>query len=111
MYFDDGERPMDVEPTVVAIISEMTRIPAALKSWRTVLVDLLNDNRVFNSDPEDGSKWRPIVKALYHSDKSAFSELLSEYLRLPSFFVHVLSDISRQGRGGTICEHLYEQGI
>lgn len=77
-------RPMDVEPTVVAIITEMTKIPASLKSWRTVMIDLLSDNRVFNSDPEDGAKWRPVVKALYHSDKTAFTELLTKVGAAPS---------------------------
>lgn len=75
---------MDVEPTVVSIITEMTKIPAALKSWRTVVIDLINDNRVFNSDPEDGSQWRPIVKALYNSDKTAFTELLGKVGAAPS---------------------------
>ncbi|KAG2022683.1 hypothetical protein CC2G_000411 [Coprinopsis cinerea AmutBmut pab1-1] len=77
-------RPMDVEPTVIALISEMTHIPTALKSWRTPVIDLLNDNRVFNSDPADGSKWRPIVKALYDSDKASFAELLGKVASAPS---------------------------
>lgn len=72
-------RPMDVEPTVVSIITEMTKIPAALKSWRTAVIDLINDNRVFNCDPEDGKRWSPIVKVLYNSDKTAFTELLGSY--------------------------------
>ena len=67
---------MDVEPTVISIIEEMTKIPASLKSWRAAVIDLVNDNRTFNSVAEDGAKWQPIVKVLYNSDKTAFSELL-----------------------------------
>ena len=67
---------MDVDIAVIAILQGMTRIPAALKSWRAPVVDLLNDNRFFNCNPEDAEKWRSIIKALYDSDKTAFSELL-----------------------------------
>ena len=67
---------MDIDTAVIAILQEMTRIPAALKSWRAPVIDLLNDNRFFNCDPEDAGKWRSIIKALYDSDKTAFSELL-----------------------------------
>lgn len=74
---------MDVEPTVISIIEEMAKIPASLKSWRAAIVDLLSDNRTFNSVAEDGNKWRPIIKALYNSDKTAFSELLGSLSRNP----------------------------
>lgn len=69
---------MDVEPTVISSISEMTKIPTAIKAWRTPVIDLLNDNRVFNSEPVDGTRWKPIVKALYDADKAAFAELVGE---------------------------------
>lgn len=68
---------MDVDATVIQILQEMTRIPAVLKSWRTPVVDLLNDNRLFNCVPQDADKWRPIVKVLYDTDKTTFPELLS----------------------------------
>ncbi|TFK26748.1 hypothetical protein FA15DRAFT_255211 [Coprinopsis marcescibilis] len=77
-------RPMDVDPSVITIISEMTHIPTVLKAWRTPVVDLLNDNRVFNSDPADGHRWRPIIKTLYESDKVAFNELLGKVAAAPS---------------------------
>jgi hypothetical protein len=69
---------MDVDNNVIHVLQEMTRIPAALKSWRMPVIDLLNDNRIFNCTPDDANKWRPIVKAIYESDKSALSELLGE---------------------------------
>lgn len=69
---------MDVDSGVIHVLREMSRIPTALKSWRTPVIDLLNDNRIFNCTPEDANNWRPIVKAIYDSDKSALSELLGE---------------------------------
>jgi len=71
-------RPMDVEPNVIQILQEMTRIPAAMKSWRTPVIDLLTDNRLFNCTPDDAMKWRPIVRSLYDADKTAFPELLGQ---------------------------------
>ena len=66
---------MDLNSTVISSLQEMTRIPAALNSWRPPVVDPLSDNRLFNCDPESASRWRLIVKVLYDSDKTAFSEL------------------------------------
>jgi hypothetical protein len=67
---------MDADDTVIAIIREMSRLPAALKAWRPPVVDLLNDNRVFNCGAEVGNKWKPIVKSFFDADKTAFPELL-----------------------------------
>ena len=67
---------MDVDGTVIQILQEMTRMPTVLKSWKTPVADLLNDNRLFNCNVNDASKWKPIVKALYDSDKTALPELL-----------------------------------
>lgn len=67
---------MDVDEDVVTIIQEMARIPAALKAWKTPVAEMLNDNRLFNSNPETAEKWRPIVRTLYDADKTAFPELL-----------------------------------
>lgn len=72
---------MDVDAIVIQILQEMTRIPAALKSWRTPVTDLLNDNRVFNCTPNDATKWQPIIKILYDTDKAALPELLGMYKR------------------------------
>lgn len=67
---------MDVDDTLLAVIRELSRIPVALKAWRPPVVELLNDNRVFNCQPEVGEKWKHIVKSFYDTDKSAFPELL-----------------------------------
>lgn len=67
---------MDVDGTVIQILQEMARIPTVLKSWKTPVIDLLNDNRLFNCGVNDAVKWKPIVKTLYDSDKTALPELL-----------------------------------
>lgn len=81
-------RPLDVDDTIVAIIREMSRIPGAIKTWKTPVIELLNDNRLFNSNPDVAEKWKPIVRALYDSDKTAFPELLSTIFFL--VFLHAL---------------------
>jgi len=84
---------MDVDTTVIAILQGMTRIPAALKSWRAPVIDLLNDSRFFNCNPEDAAKWRSIIKALYDSDKTAFPELLGlfRHCLCASLIDHILT--------------------
>ncbi|KAI0081169.1 hypothetical protein K474DRAFT_1768894 [Panus rudis PR-1116 ss-1] len=77
-------KPLDVDDNILAILREMTRIAAAMKAWRGPIVDVLNDNRCFNSTPQAGRKWRPMVKALFDTDKTAFSELLSRITTAPS---------------------------
>ncbi len=70
---------MDVDATTVSILQQMSKLPAALKAWRTPIAELLNDNRVFNSTAEATEPWKPIVKALFDADKTAFPELLGTF--------------------------------
>ncbi|EPQ60111.1 hypothetical protein GLOTRDRAFT_101965 [Gloeophyllum trabeum ATCC 11539] len=72
------QRPLDIDPAVLDIIRQMTRIQSALKAWRGPVVEALNDNRFFNSSPEAGSKWKDIIKALFDADRAAFAELMSK---------------------------------
>jgi hypothetical protein len=67
---------MDIEDSVVDILRELSKIPAALKAWRSPIADLLNDNRLFNCNADAPAKWRPIIKALFDADKSAFADVL-----------------------------------
>jgi hypothetical protein len=69
---------LDVDDTIVVIIREVTRIPPALKAWRAPVADLLSDNRFFNGNAEEASKWKPVIKALFDTDKTAFPELLGK---------------------------------
>lgn len=75
---------MDIDDLVLQIIRELSRIPAALKSWRGPVAELLSDNRVFNSNYNAALKWKPIIKALYDTDKTAFPELLGKVATAPS---------------------------
>ncbi|KAF8633541.1 hypothetical protein AX15_001344 [Amanita polypyramis BW_CC] len=77
-------RPLDVDDITASIVQEMARIPVALKAWKTPVIDLLNDNRLFNSTPNEGLKWKPIVKLLFEADKAIFSEVLSKVATAPS---------------------------
>ncbi|KAI0964349.1 hypothetical protein AcW1_001188 [Taiwanofungus camphoratus] len=77
-------RPLDVEDSVLSIIREMTRIGAAVKAWRGPISEALNDNRCFNSTPDAGGKWRPMVKSLFDTDKTSLTELLGKITTSPS---------------------------
>ncbi|KAI6154002.1 Dopey, N-terminal-domain-containing protein [Pisolithus tinctorius] len=77
-------RPLDLNPVVVEIIKEMTKISAALKVWRAPVIDILYDNRVFNSNTAAATRWKPVVKALFDSDKTSFGDLLSRIASAPS---------------------------
>ncbi|KAH7930453.1 hypothetical protein BV22DRAFT_1000727 [Leucogyrophana mollusca] len=77
-------RPFDVDPVVADIIREMTRIPPAIKVWRGPVIDLLYDNRIFNSNSTAATKWKPVIRVLFDSDKTAFPELLSRIATAPS---------------------------
>lgn len=66
------------------ITKELARIPAALRAWRGPVTDLLNDNRFFNCNPETALQWKPIIRALFDTDKSAFPELLGKVATAPS---------------------------
>lgn len=67
---------MDADQTVLAIIREMAKIPAATKAWKTPVTEILNDNRLFNCGADAARQWKPMIKTLFETDKTAFPELL-----------------------------------
>jgi len=75
---------LDFDPTISAILREMTRISIALKSWRGVISDIVNDSRFFISPVEAGTDFRSIIEAWVDADKSVFPDFLGEYCVLPS---------------------------
>ncbi|KDQ63058.1 hypothetical protein JAAARDRAFT_53285 [Jaapia argillacea MUCL 33604] len=77
-------RPLDVDPTVLDLVREMTKIPAALKAWRGPVTDVLNDNRFFNSTSQSAQKFRPIIRALFDVDRASVGELLNKVTTAPS---------------------------
>ncbi|KAF8845997.1 hypothetical protein BDN67DRAFT_891629, partial [Paxillus ammoniavirescens] len=82
-------RPLEMDSAVVDVIREMTRIPPALKVWRSPVIDILYDNRVFNSNPAVATKWKPVIKALFDSDKTSFGDLLGRIATAPSTNIFV----------------------
>ncbi|KAG8219398.1 Dopey, N-terminal-domain-containing protein [Butyriboletus roseoflavus] len=82
-------RPLDLDNTVVDIIAELTKLPPALKVWRASVSDILYDTRLFQSNSAVVLKWKPIIKALFDSDKSSFGELLGRIATAPSTNIFV----------------------
>ncbi|KIM70102.1 hypothetical protein SCLCIDRAFT_1160646 [Scleroderma citrinum Foug A] len=77
-------KPLDLDPMVIEIIKEMTKVSVALKVWRAPVIDVLYDNRVFNSNSTVATRWKPVVKALFDSDKTSFGDLLGRIATAPS---------------------------
>jgi hypothetical protein len=99
---------LDLDSTIVDIIAELTKLPPALKVWRTPVSDILYDSRLFQSNSVVSLKWKPIIKALFDSDKTSFGELLSmfgifTYRALPL-------RLSRSYRYCAIYQHLRQPG-
>ncbi|KAI6031355.1 Dopey, N-terminal-domain-containing protein [Pisolithus microcarpus] len=51
--------------------------PAVKGKSRAPVIDILYDNRVFDSNTAAATRWKPVVKALFDSDKTSFGDLLS----------------------------------
>ncbi|KAL4070521.1 Dopey, N-terminal-domain-containing protein [Scleroderma citrinum] len=77
-------KPLDLDPMVIEIIKEMTKVSVAFKVWRAPVIDILHDNRVFNSNSAVATRWKPVVKALFDSDRASFGDLLSRIATAPS---------------------------
>ncbi|KAF8665364.1 hypothetical protein AX16_000383 [Volvariella volvacea WC 439] len=77
-------RPMDIDENALAILYEMSRLLGVLKVWRPPVLELLNDNRLFNCGTDAATKWRPIIKTLFDADKTAMPELLAKIATAPS---------------------------
>lgn len=62
----------------------MTKIPAAVKSWRLPVGEAFNDNRFFQMPADESALWKPLVCALMDSDKERIGDLLSRIAAAPS---------------------------
>jgi hypothetical protein len=67
-----------VDDSILELLSELTRVPAALKSWRAQVLEVYNDNRFFYGSPSTAQKWKSIIQALITSDKEKFVELINK---------------------------------
>ncbi|WWC87738.1 uncharacterized protein L201_002630 [Kwoniella dendrophila CBS 6074] len=72
-------RRQNVNPSVLQLLFEITKIPSALKTWRVQISDIFNDSRFFkNISEEDIGYWKPLICGLMDSDKERFVELLGK---------------------------------
>ncbi len=98
-----------MEDDIIAIIREMAKINVAVKAWRPLVFESLNDNRSFNSTPDAAEKWMPIIKFFFDTDKTALPELLG--MLLISVINEIPLMVYRQNHYGPVRQHLYEPGV
>ncbi|WWC97086.1 hypothetical protein V866_003964 [Kwoniella sp. B9012] len=68
-----------IEPSVVRLLLEITKIPSAHKTWRTQIGDIFNDSRFFKHKYEDDiGYWKTLICGLMDSDKERFADLLGK---------------------------------
>ncbi|WAQ81113.1 hypothetical protein PtA15_1A451 [Puccinia triticina] len=77
-------RSSELDVTILNLLVEMTKHPAANRAWRAYVADSLSDPKFFNNSPELGRRWRPIIQALFNTDKERFTEMLSRLSTVPS---------------------------
>ena len=65
-----------MDRTILLILLEMSRIPSATKFWRLQTGDAFNDVRFFRTPHDLSQLWKPLLCALFSSDKESFGELL-----------------------------------
>ncbi|KAK8861427.1 hypothetical protein IAR55_002246 [Kwoniella newhampshirensis] len=66
-----------VNPSILRIVLEITRIPSAVKTWRLQISDAFADSRFFRAkSTEEIGYWEILICALMDSDKERFSDLL-----------------------------------
>jgi len=56
----------------------MTRISVAIKAWRGVISEIINDTRFFSSSVEAAMDFRSIIQAWVDTDKGIFADFLGE---------------------------------
>ncbi|GAA5921263.1 hypothetical protein JCM3775_002966 [Rhodotorula graminis] len=76
--FKTRNKTFEADPTIFALLHEMTRNPQTLKAWRSLVADAFADNRFFNAPPSANDDWKPLVQALMQSDKERFADLSSK---------------------------------
>ncbi|OCF39597.1 hypothetical protein I317_06612 [Kwoniella heveanensis CBS 569] len=70
-------RKQQVDPSILRIVIEITKIPSALKTWRIQIGDSFNDSRFFKGKSfEDIGYWKSLICSLMDSDKERFSDHL-----------------------------------
>lgn len=76
--FKTRGRTFDVDESVLLLLGELTKVPAAFKAWRATVLEVFSDNRFFSGPPSTAAAWRPIVQALLASDKERFADMIAK---------------------------------
>ena len=98
-------RTLDLDIAVMTLLEEMTKLNIALKAWRSPVSDALNDGRFFSSSSAAGKRWRPIVRALVGTDKSAFMEILGFRFFIFDRNMTITTISYRKDHDGTVYKH------
>lgn len=70
-------RTLEVEPSVLAVLSELVRMPGTVKTWRSTVADLFNDARFFSIPLQQAERFKPVILALMTQDKERLIDLLA----------------------------------
>ncbi|SOV04019.1 uncharacterized protein UDID_07322 [Ustilago sp. UG-2017a] len=66
-----------VESSVLAVLSELVRMPGSVTAWRSTVADLFNDARFFSIRLHQAERFKPIMLALMSQDKERLMDLLA----------------------------------
>ncbi|SPO28009.1 related to DOP1 - strong similarity to developmental regulatory gene, dopey (dopA) [Ustilago trichophora] len=70
-------RRLEVDASVVAVISELVRMPGTVKAWRSTVADIFGDGRFFSMALSEAERWKPVILALMTQDKERLIDLLA----------------------------------
>ncbi|GAA5982369.1 hypothetical protein JCM11641_006959 [Rhodosporidiobolus odoratus] len=76
--FKTRAKTFDADPSIFALLHEMASNPQIVKAWRSVVSDAFSDNRFFSAPPFMHARWKPLIKALFASDKEKLNELIAK---------------------------------
>ncbi|CAO1636291.1 unnamed protein product [Sympodiomycopsis kandeliae] len=87
---------LSVAEEVLALASELAKIPGALKPLKSAISDAFWDSRFFRLQPSAAQKWRTPVLTLYKADKERFLELLGRISAAPTANININIFANRQ---------------
>ncbi|SPO28829.1 related to DOP1 - strong similarity to developmental regulatory gene, dopey (dopA) [Ustilago trichophora] len=70
-------RTLEVDASVLAVISELVRMPGTVKAWRGTVADMFGDGRFFSMPLSKAERWKPVILALMTQDKERLVDLLA----------------------------------
>ncbi|WRT65559.1 uncharacterized protein IL334_002504 [Kwoniella shivajii] len=74
-----------VEPNILRLLLEISRIPSATKTWRIQIGEVFNDPRFFKlKSSEEVRYWKALICSLMDSDKERFGDVLGKIVSASS---------------------------